>query len=172
MLRLYGSKISALTDDLMRTLAEGDGVEFGDAQEARLDLEAVLREFVRLDRDVVEEAKNRLEVRGLGYTQLGRVKSQVAKERGAPPQDEILPYLLNQILHMLFHSQHVSEIFLEDTDLRKRITPVLRKHMEQEGELDREVRAKIKNLQEGTATFDVEYARVMEQIKRRRGLAQ
>jgi hypothetical protein len=42
--------------------------------------------------------------------------------------------------------------------------------MEVDTELDREVRSKIRNLQEGTTTFDVEYAKVMKQIKQRRGL--
>jgi hypothetical protein len=42
--------------------------------------------------------------------------------------------------------------------------------MEVDSDLDREVRSKIKNLQEGTSDFDVEYAKVMEQIKHKRGL--
>jgi hypothetical protein len=33
------------------------------------------------------------------------------------------------------------------------------------------VRDKIKNLQEGTKTWEVEYARVMEQVKRKRGIS-
>jgi hypothetical protein len=32
------------------------------------------------------------------------------------------------------------------------------------------VRSKIKNLQEGTSAFEVEYAKVMDQIKHKRGL--
>jgi hypothetical protein len=43
--------------------------------------------------------------------------------------------------------------------------------MDVETDLDREVRSKIKNLEEGTNTFEVEYARVMEQIKKTRGLS-
>ena len=37
-------------------------------------------------------------------------------------------------------------------------------------DLDREVRSKIKNLSEGTATFEIEYQRVMEQMKAKKGL--
>ncbi|MGB0679850.1 MAG: DUF507 family protein [Polyangiales bacterium] len=170
MLRLFPAKITPLAEDLMRTLAEEGGVEFEDREEARLDLEAVLKEYVRLDRDVLDEAKSRLEIRSLNYSQLGKMKAQVAKERGAPPLDEVLPYLLNQILHMLFHSRNVAEIYLEDRALRLRLTPVLRRHMQQGEDVDREVRAHIKNLQEGTAQFEIEYARMLEQVKRRRGL--
>ena len=39
-----------------------------------------------------------------------------------------------------------------------------------EEELDAEVRRRIKNLEEGTSTWEVEYQRALEQIKRNRGL--
>jgi len=37
-------------------------------------------------------------------------------------------------------------------------------------ELDEEVRRKIKNLEEGTATWEIEYSKVLDQMKRNRGL--
>ena len=40
-----------------------------------------------------------------------------------------------------------------------------------ENDLDREVRSKIKNLEEGTSDFEIEYTRVMEQIKQKRRLS-
>ena len=169
-MRLFSGKITPIADEIVRTLVEAEAIEAESDEEVRLDVEAVLKEYLRLDRDIVEEAKNRMEARGLGFSNLGRVKAQVAKERGAPPGDEILPYLLDQILKMLFHSSNVDEIYAEDVELRKAITPVLRRHMDVEGELDKEVRSKIKNLTEGTANFEIEYERVMEQMKRKRGL--
>jgi len=180
-MRLYSGKVSTIADEIVRLLlgstAEGRPSEAGGAidvvsdEEVRLDIEAVLKEYLRMEREVTDEAKNRMEMRGMGYSNLGRMKSQVAKERGAPPSDEVLPYLIEQILNMLFHSNNVEEIYAEDTELRKMITPILRRHMDVEGELDKEVRSKIKNLEEGTATFEIEYAKVMDQIKRKRGLS-
>lgn len=170
-MRLYRGKIETIAEDVIRTLREQGSIELESEVEARQDIEAVLKEYLRLDREIVDDAKNRMEVRGLGYSQLGKVRSQVSKERGAPGQDEILPYLLDQIMHLLFHSANIAEIFAEDVELRKAITPILRKHMEVDSDLDREVRSKIKNLTEGTTDFDVEYARVMEQIKHKRGLS-
>ncbi len=169
-MRLYSGKVSAIGEEVTRTLIKGRAIEAESEEEVRLDVEAVLKEYLRLDREILEEAKNRMEIRGLGYSQLGRVKSQVAKERGAPPADEVLPYLLDQILHMLFHSTNVDEIFAEDVELRKTITPILRRHMDVEGELDKEVRSKIKNLTEGTANFEIEYEKLLAQMKRKRGL--
>ena len=169
-MRLYRGKIEAIADEVIATLSATEAIDVESAAEAKLDIEAVLKEFLRLDREIVEEAKNRMEVRGLGYAQLGRVKSQVAKERGAPTQDDVLPYLLDQILNILFHSANVSEIYADDAELRKALTPLLRKHMEVDTDLDREVRSKIKNLEEGTSEFEIEYARVMGQIKSRNRL--
>jgi len=169
-MRLYRGKIETIAEDVIRTLKEQESIELESELEARQDIEAVLKEYLRLEREITDDAKNRMEIRGLGYSQLGKVKSQVNKERGAPNQDEVLPYLLDQIMHLLFHSANIAEIFAEDVELRKAITPILRKHMEVDSDLDREVRSKIKNLTEGTTDFDVEYARVMEQIKQKRGL--
>ena len=42
--------------------------------------------------------------------------------------------------------------------------------MQVDEELDQEVRQRIKNLQEGTAAWDVEYAKVMDQIKTKHGI--
>lgn len=164
-MRLYRGKIEVIAEDTLRTLRQGGDIELDNEAEARLDIEAVLKEYLRLDREILEEAKNRMEARGLGYSHLGRTKGQVAKERGAPGHDDVLPYLLDQILNILDHSANVAEIFCDDGDLRRKITPVLRKHMDVDTELDREVRTKIKNLQEGTSDFEVQYARVMGQIK-------
>lgn len=170
-MRLYRGKIETIAEDVIRTLKEQQAIELESELEARQDIEAVLKEYLRLEREIIDDAKNRMEIRGLGYSQLGKVRSQVAKERGAPSPDEVLPYLLDQIMHLLFHSANIAEIFAEDVELRKTLTPILRKHMEVDSDLDREVRSKIKNLTEGTTDFDVEYARVMEQIKQKRGLS-
>jgi hypothetical protein len=170
-MRLFRGKVELIAEDVITSLKASGDIEVENEPEARLDVESVLKEYLRLDKEVVEEAKNRMEVRGLGYSQLGRVRSQVSKERGTPGQDEILPYLLDQILNLLFHSNHISEIFADDAELRKKVTPILKKHMDVENDLDREVRSKIKNLEEGTSTFEVEYTRVMEQIKQKRRLS-
>ena len=131
-------------------------------------VESVLKEFARRDRQISEEARDRLDREGLSRSMLGRVMSQVAKERSFPSRDNRLPYLVDQMMTMLFHSNNVDDIFAEDHILRRKITSVLKRNSGMEDELDKEVRAKIKNLEEGTASFDVEYAKVMEQIKSKR----
>lgn len=170
-MRLYRGKIETIADDILRSLREAGDIELEDEAEAKVDIESVLKEYLRLDKEIVEEAKNRMEIRGLGYSHLGKVKGQVAKERGAPGQEDTLPYLLDQILNILLHSHNIAEIFSDDAELRRKLTPILCKHMDVDTDLDREVRSKIKNLQEGTSDFEVEYARVMENIKQKRRLS-
>ncbi|MDP6943156.1 MAG: DUF507 family protein, partial [Myxococcota bacterium] len=69
-------------------------------------------------------------------------------------------------------SHHVEELFGEDNDLRKAIAPVLRKELLVGSDLDQQVRRRIKNLQEGTSDFDIEYAKTMEKIRKTRGLTE
>jgi len=170
-MRLFSGKIPTISDEIVRLLTTEGDIETEQPNEVVLDIESVLKEYLRYERSVGEEAKNRLESRGLPFAQLGKVRSQVAREKGAPQHDDVLPYLLDQIMSLLFHSKNVDEIYAEDPDLRKKITAVLRKHMDVGGELDEEVRSKIKNLEEGTATFEIEYQRVMNDLKRKKGLS-
>ena len=81
--------------------------------------------------------------------------------------EESLEYIVRQLIEAFFHSSFVEEVYGEDIDLRKAITPVLKKHMVgKEEKLDEEVRSKIKNLKEGSAAWDIEYQNVMARIKR------
>lgn len=170
-MRIYSGKIPNMAADLVKVLTEAGDIEIESEEEVRLDFEAVLKEYVRRDRQVLDEAKARMEREGLSYGLLGKIKSQVARDLGFPPRDEALPYLIDQVMTMLFHSNNVIEVYGEDHVLRKKITAVVKRHTNMEDDLDKEVRSKIKNLSEGTASFEIEYAKVMEQIKRRKGLS-
>lgn len=171
-MRLYSGKVQTIAEDLIRELTRSNDIDVEEEAEARLDVEAVLKEYVRYDRQITDEAKTRMEAGRIGYGNLGRIKNEVAKEHRGPAPDEALPYLLEQILNMLFHSKNIAEVYASDADLRKKITGILRKHMSVDHELDQEVRAKIKNLEEGTSSFEIEYTRVMAEMKRKRGLTE
>jgi hypothetical protein len=80
-------------------------------------------------------------------------------------------YLANQILEAFMHSASVEEVFTEDVELRQKLQVILRKHLTVDDGIDEEVRRRIKNLQEGTATWEIEYQRVMDQVKRQQKLS-
>ena len=169
-MRLFAGKIPIIASEIVLKLTSENDIEAPAAMEVQADLESVLKEYIRQERRVVDEAKTRMETRGLGFSELNKMKSQVAREGRVSIGEDALPYILEQILEILFHSSHVDEIFSEDSVLRTKITQILRRHMDVEQELDREVRGKIKNLDEGTAAFETEYARVMDQLKRNKRL--
>jgi len=169
-LRIYSGKIPAMAESLTKTLTTEGDIEIESEEEVRMDFEAVFKEYVRRDRQVLDEAKARMEREGLSYGLLGKIKSQVARDLGFPARDEALPYLVEQVMTMLFHSNNVVEVYGEDHVLRKKITNVIKRNTNLEDDLDKEVRSKIKNLSEGTASFEIEYAKVMDQLKRRKGL--
>ena len=81
-MRLYSGKIGPIVDDLVRELTAQEDIEVEDVAEVRLDLEAVLKEYVRRERQMIDEAKDRMEREGLGYSKLGRMRQRLAKEMG------------------------------------------------------------------------------------------
>ena len=78
--------------------------------------------------------------------------------------------VLDQIVAVLMYSEAVEEVFVEDVDLRRRMAPIFKQEMAVEEQLERETRAQLGHVQEGTRTWEVEYRRVMEEIRRRKGL--
>lgn len=169
-MRLYSGKIPAIAGEIVKTLVESGDIAVLDRGEAEMDAQAVLKEYLRLDREVTERAKDVLQKRGLPYEQFGKVKRTLAHEKGLGLGEEALEWMTAQMIESFMQSPHVEEIFAEDTVLRKRMADVLKKHMLVDEELDEEVRRKIKNLEEGTATWEIEYSKVLDQMKRNRGL--
>ena len=169
-MRLYSGKIPTIAGEIVKTLVESGDIAVLDRGEAEMDAQAVLKEYLRLDREVTERAKDVLQKRGLPYEQFGKVKRTLAHEKGLGLGEEGLEWMTAQMIESFMQSPHVEEIFAEDTVLRKRMADVLKKHMLVDEELDEEVRRKIKNLEEGTATWEIEYSKVLDQMKRNRGL--
>jgi hypothetical protein len=169
-MRLYTGKIPVIGSELVKVLVDAGDIAVSDKAEAELDVQAVLKEYLRLDREITERAKDVLQKRNLPYEQFGKVKRALAGEKGLGLGDEALEWITNQMIESFMQSPHVEEIFADDGTLRRRMADILKRHMMVEEELDAEVRRRIKNLEEGTATWEVEYNKAMDQIKRNRGL--
>jgi len=169
-MRLYSGKIPTIAGEIVKTLMDAGDIAVLDRGEAEMDAQAVLKEYLRLDREITERAKDILQKRGLPYEQFGKVKRTLAHEKGLGLGEEGLEWMTGQMIESFMQSPHIEEIFSEDTVLRKRMADILKKHMLVDEELDEEVRRKIKNLEEGTATWEIEYTKVLDQMKRNRGL--
>jgi hypothetical protein len=170
-MRLFSGKIAPLAEDLVNALVENRDIECESKKEVARDLESVFGSYLQSDREATERAKEVLQARGLPQSEFGRIKRLAAEQKGIKVGDEILDYLLDQLIEMLMHSGNVEEVFGEDHDLRRRMRPILRKYLDIDEALDAEVRSKLRHVQEGSRTWEVEYRRIMDDIQRRKGLA-
>ena len=68
------------------------------------------------------------------------------------------------------NSRHIDEVFAEDAILRRKIKDICKKHMMVDEAIDQEVRDRLKNIEEGSQAWDIEYAKVLEQVKGKHGL--
>ena len=169
-MRLYSGKVATIAGEIVKMLSEQSDIETSSAREVQADIEAVLNQYLRTEKEAGDKAKDAMQSRGIPNSDFARMKKLAAEQMGIKVGDETIDYLLDQILEILMHSANVDEIFSEDIVLRRKMAPVLKRHMAVDEELEREVRGKLKHVEEGTRTWEVEYARIMEDIRRRKGL--
>lgn len=169
-MRLFSGKIPVISAEIARLLSEEGDIECNDLGEVEEDIAAVLKEYLRTEREIVDRAKDLLEIRGLPYSQFGRTKKLVADQRGFGIGEDALDYLMNQIIGAFMHSRFVEEVYSEDHELRRKMKPILRKHMSVDEEVEAEVRNRLKHLREGSRDWEIERQRVQEQIMRKRRL--
>jgi hypothetical protein len=172
-MRIYEGQIPMIAEEMVRSLIRANELEVTSENipEVEVDVQSVLREYLRTDREISDAARD-LSARA-GSTEpggLARIKRQIARERNFKIGDESVEYIIDQLIEMFFHSVHVEEVFAADTELRKRIAPILKRYMSVEEELDREVRGKIRNLDEDSKAWEIEYQKVMSTLKRKKNL--
>lgn len=169
-MKLYSAKVPVISRDIITQLVGDEDIEVANGDEATLDIEAVLKEYVRLDRELTEQTKDLLEQRNLPHGAFGKVKRALADDKEFGLGDEAVGWICNQIIETFMHSPFIEEVYATDAELRRKMVVILRRHMMMEEELDVEVRQRIRNLQEGTNNWDIEYGKVMDQIRRKRGI--
>lgn len=169
-MRLYSGKVPAIATEVVRALLAAKEIEAESPKEVEADVAAVLNQYLNDEREVNERAKDILERTGKSNTDYQRVRALAAEEKGIKVGDETLDYLLDQVVEMLMHSSNVEEVYSEDVGLRRRMAPIFKKHMAVDSDLDSEVRAQLRHVREGTREWEVEYARVLEQVRRKKGL--
>jgi len=169
-MKLYAGKVEPISAEIIGTLLADGDLEVSDRHEAELDVASVLKEYIRVDRELTERAKDHLEIRGLSHSAFGRTKRALAEKQDFGLGEEGASWICTQLLETFMQSKHIDEIYAEDVVLRRKMKEILRRHMKVDAELDQQVRQRIKNLEEGTQSWDIEYGRVMEQMKQKYGL--
>src|SRR5688572_29622451 len=169
-MRLHSAKVPEISHLMVHALTSAGDIETESPKEVELDVQAVLNQFISDEQEVSDKAKDVLAQRGLPTSELGRIKKLLADERKIKLGDDAIDYLLDQLVEMLMHSANVDEIFSEDYELRSKMRDPLRKQLADEQALEQEIRGHLKHVQEGTGLWEIEYRRMMEDIKRRKGL--
>ena len=169
-MRLHSAKVPQIAAEMVGALLSGGDVESDSPKEVGLDIAAVLNQYIRDEQEVSEQAKSMLAARNLGQSEYSRMRKLVAEERKIKLGEDAIDYLLDQLVEMLMHSANVDEIFAEDYVLRRKMRDPLRRQFTEDEEIEAQVRGQLKHVQEGTSVWEVEYRRMMEEIKRRKGL--
>jgi hypothetical protein len=170
-MRLFAAKVPAIATEVVRVLVASKDIEAEAPREVESDVQAVLNNYLSVEREVNDRAKDMMERTGRPTSDFNRMRQMVADEKGIKIGEDMLDYLLDQVVEIFHHSANVDEIFCEDVELRRKMAPVFKKHMAADDALDGEVRAQLKHLREGTPAWEVEYSRVLDQVKRKRGLS-
>jgi hypothetical protein len=172
-MRLYRKIIPKISKEIMANLRNDGDLEVDDSklEEAELDIAAILVEYCNAEDKLNQDTREALSRRGLSPDRFGQVKKSLAEARHHKTGEEGLEYVINQMLEGMMHSRNVEEVFAEDHEMRKKIYQSMIKYLGIDEEIDRDARSRLKNLREGSAEWDVEYEKLIGQLKRQRGLA-
>ena len=171
-MRIYRSQIPRLAEEIIQTLARENDIEVSpeQANEAVQDLRAIMDEYLRQESKIVQEVRDIMHQRQITYDQFGKIKGQLCDERAHPTGDDGIRWIIGQILEAFMISNHVEEVYSEDFLMRRKMMQIFRRILIDEADLDKEARTKIKNVREGTAEWEIEYKKAIEEIRKRRGL--
>lgn len=169
-MKLYSGRIAAISEDIIRSLRNSEAIDVSAdlLSEAELDVQGVLREYLRTDRGISQQAR---EMADAGRGSYSRIKRQLTQRANFKAGDEAIEYIIDQLIEVFLHSSNIEEVYVDDLDLRRQLTVILKKHTRDvDAQLDETVRQRIKNLEEGSVSWDVEYERTMKRLKKEKKL--
>ncbi len=169
-MRLYSSKVPAMAHDIVELLVKDGDIECLDQKEVELDVESVLKEYIRMERELSDRVRDVLSIRGLSYTNFGKIKHELAAEQDFPLGEDAVRWLADQILEMMMRSPNVDEVFSEDIVLRRKLEAVIQKWMKMDEMVEEEVRRRLKHVEEGSVSWDIEYKRTLDEIRHKYGM--
>ena len=171
-MRLYPKVIPTIAREVIQTLMQDGDVEIETLRisDAEMDMASIMKEYLTNEERVNQATREALERRGYDYSKFNQVKREMADVRGFKMGDEGIEYVIGQMIEFLLISRNVEEVYSDDHPLRKKIFNIFKKHLDVDDEIDREARARLKHLQEGTSAWEVEYGKTIDLLRRSRGL--
>lgn len=172
-MKIYKTKVPKIAMEIVSSLGSSGDIEIKPEKvpELELDLKAVIDGWLRTDERVHQEAKDEMDRRNLPYSDFRTVKRAISKRENHSTGDEGLDWILNQMVDCIVNvSPNVEEVFAEDNVLKRKIHDVFIRNTVDEETLDAEVRLRMKNLQEGTPAWEIEYQKQLREVKKKHGL--
>ncbi len=169
-MNLHRHQLPTLARNIVKALGEAGDIEVGDAREVERDVESVLSTYLDQLDQAMSRARDLVQQRGLPQGEFGRIKQLAAEQAGIKVGEDALDFVLDQLTEMLMRSSHVDEVFAPDHQLRARIRPFLMQGEELDKEVEAEVKGRLKHVKEGTSAWEIEYGRIKDEIRRRRGM--
>ena len=160
-MRLYPKVIPVISRETIQLLMQDGDIEVEPMRiaDAEMDLSAIMREYLTNEERVNQATREALDagatITASSTRSSARWRTSAASRwatRGSSTSS-------NQMIEFLLISRNVEEVFAADNALRQKIFAVMKKHLDVDDEIDREARARLKHLQEGTSAFDIEYNR-------------
>lgn len=171
-MRLYPKVIPIIARESVQKLMQETDIEVETLRiaDAEMDLAAIMREYLANEERVNQATREALERRGYDHSKFNQVKREMADVRGFKMGEDGIEYVINQMIEFLLISRNVEEVFSADNIIRVKIFQIMKKHLDVDDQIDQEARGRLKHLQEGTTAFEIEYNKMVEQIRRARGL--
>ena len=171
-MRIFRSQVPRLGEEIVDTLCrDGDiEVEPQNRDEAILDVRSILDEYLRQESKLVSDVRDHMDERQITYDKFGKVKGMLADERGHATGDAGIKWIVGQIIEAFLISNHVEEVYADDYLMRKKMLLVFQRILVDEADLDKQARARIRNVREGTAEWEFEYKKALEEIMKKKGL--
>ena len=138
--------------------------------EAEMDVAAVLLDYVDTEAQLNKETERELMMRDLGSENFLRVKKSISERRKIKIGKLAEKKIAKQIIEVLYLSKNIEEIYGTDEELEFAFEAVLLRYERVIKELDVEIKKKLKHLIEGSSEWDIEYLRVMNALKKQKGL--
>ena len=171
-MKIYRKKINSISGAIVDTMVRDEDIEILGSLHNMVvkDVAGFIESYANSEEAISESAKVIVDRKGLPAHQFQKVKSILAQEKGVKLGDEALEFLADKIIRYFLTEDSIDEVYSEDATMRKKIFDIFRQHLDVDDDIDREVRARIKNIPENSPIFKIEYQKVLREVKRKRGL--
>ena len=181
-MKLPAKLVERVADSIVNDLLDNHIVEADNQEEFRKNIHKIILKAIEEEKEIEAEAEKLVEQHlhiveseEIRFrTAVRKVKEKLAEERNIhlDPEER-----MNQVAHKIrkyIETDDSVEIFEHPNKIRRRIFNKLRQLVEEEREIDREVRRRIKSyskkIVEGTPEWKILYNRIYEDALKRRGL--